>query len=163
VLREERVTNIDISKIFHQLADLLEMKGENQFKVRAYRQASRTFKDLPREVEDMLRDGENLEEIPGIGEAIAKKITEIVDTGHLKLHDDLRAGFPEGILDILSIPGIGPRMAMRLHTEAEVGSVSELEAAIRDGRVASMPHMGGKAAQRMLSQINSAKAKGHAC
>ena len=157
------MTNIDIAKIFHELADLLEMKGENQFKVRAYREASRTFKHLPREVEDMLRDGEDLEEIPGVGEAIAKKTIEIVDTGHLKLHDELRAEFPEGILEILSVPGIGPKMAMRLHTEAGVGSVSELEAAIRDGRVAGMPRMGGKAAQRMMSQINSARAKGQSC
>lgn len=157
------MTNIDIARIFHELADLLEMKGENQFKVRAYREASRTFKSLPREVEDMLRDGENLEEIPGIGAAIAKKIAEMVDTGRLRLHDELRTGFPEGIRDILSVPGIGPRMAMRLHTELGVGSVSELEAAIRDGRVAGMPRMGGKSAQRMLSQINSARAKGHAC
>ncbi len=157
------MTNIEIAKIFHELADLLEMKGENQFKVRAYREASHTFKHLPREVEDMLRDGENLEEIPGIGEAIAKKIAEIVDTGHLKIHDELLAEFPEGILEILSIPGIGPKMSMRLYTEAGVGSVSELEAAIRDGRVASMPRMGGKAAQRMLSQINSARAKGLSC
>ncbi len=157
------MTNTDIAKIFHELADLLEMKGENQFKVRAYREASRTFKQLPREVADMLRDGENVEEIPGIGEAIAMKTAEIVDTGRLKLHDELRAQFPEGILNILSVPGIGPKIAMRLHAELGVGSVSELEAAIRDGRVAGMPRMGGKAAQRMLSQINSARAKGHAC
>ena len=157
------MTNIEIAKIFHELADMLEMKGENQFKVRAYRAASRTFKNLPREVEDMLREGENLEQIPGIGEAIAKKITEIVDTGHLKLHDELRDEFPAGFLDILSIPGIGPKVAMRLHTEAGVGSVSELETAIRDGRVAGMPRMGGKAAQRMMSQIQSARAKGHSC
>jgi len=157
------MTNIEIAKIFHELADLLEMKGENQFKVRAYREASRTFKSLPREVADMLRDGENLEEIPGIGEAIAKKITEMVDTGRLRLHDELRAEFPEGILNMLSIPGIGPKMAMHLHAELGVGSVSELESAIRDGRVAGMPRMGGKAAQRMLSQINSARAKGQAC
>ena len=119
------MTNIEIAKIFHELADLLELKGENQFKVRAYREASRTFKQLPREVADMLRDGENVEEIPGIGEAIAKKITEMVDTGRLRLHDELRAEFPEGILDMLSIPGIGPKIAMRLHAELGVGSVSE--------------------------------------
>jgi DNA polymerase (family 10) len=157
------MTNEEVARIFHELADLLEMKGENQFKVRAYREVSHTFKHLPREVADMVRDGENLEEIPGIGEAIARKIIEIVDTGHLKIHDELRAEFPEGILDILSVPGIGPRMAMRLHTEIGVGSISQLEAAIHDGRVASMPRMGGKAAQRMLSQINSARAKGHSC
>lgn len=157
------MTNVEIARVFTELADLLEMKGESQFKVRAYRQAAHAFKQLPKEVEALVRDGYDLEEIPGVGEAIAKKTTELVTTGHLTIHDKLKAEFPEGILDILAVPGIGPRMAMRLYTELGVGSIEDLERAIRDGRVAEMPRMGGKAAQRLMSQLKSARARERAC
>ena len=157
------MTNVEIAKVFIELADLLEMKGESQFKVRAYRQAAHAFKQLPKEVEALVRDGYDLEEIPGVGEAIAKKTVELVSTGHLSIHDKLKAEFPDGILDILTVPGIGPRMAMRLYTELGVGSIEDLERAIRDGRVAKMPRMGGKAAQRLMSQLKSARARERAC
>ncbi len=111
----------------------------------------------------MVGVGQTLEEIPGVGEAIAKKITEIVNTGHLGIHDELRKEFPQGILELLAVPGIGPRTAMRLHREAGVTNVDELEAAIKDGRVARMPRMGDKAAQKMLSQIAAMKSGEKAC
>ena len=157
------MTNAEVARVFSELADMLEMKGENHFKVRAYREAARTFKHLPREVEDMVRGGEDLEEIPGIGEAIAKKTAELVNTGKLGIHDKLRAEFPQGILEVLAVPGIGPKMAMRLYTEAGVTNIDELEKAVRDGRVAAMPRMGGKAAQRILSQLQSARARERSC
>ncbi len=157
------MTNAEVARIFSELADLLEMKGENQFKVRAYREAARTIKQLPWEVERMVGEGQKLEEIPGVGEAIANKITEIVNTGHLGIHDKAKAEFPEGILELLSVPGIGPRIAMRLHREAGVTGVDELERALRDGRVAKMPRMGERGAQRMLSQIKSTKSGEKAC
>ena len=157
------MTNAEVAKIFSELADLLEMKGENQFKIRAYREAARTIKHLPWEVERMVGEGQNLEEIPGVGEAIARKITEIVNTGHLGIHDELRKEFPAGILELLAVPGIGPRTAMRLHREAGVTGVDELERAIQDGRVARMPRMGEKAAQKMLSQIAAMKSGEKAC
>jgi len=157
------MTNAEVAKIFSELADMLEMKGENQFKVRAYREAARTIKHLPWEVERMVGEGQNLEEIPGVGEAIAKKIAEIVNTGHLGIHDKLREEFPQGILELLSVPGIGPKIAMRLYKEAGVTNVDELEAAIKDGRVARMPRMGDKAAQRMVKQIESMRSGERAC
>jgi DNA polymerase (family 10) len=154
------MTNAEIARIFDEIADLLEMKGENQFKTRAYRQAALTIKKLPSDVEQMVRNGENLEEIPGVGEAIAKKIQDLVNTGHIKLHDDLRAEFPQGILDILAIPGIGPKTAFRLYVELGVKSVAELEQAIREGRVAAMRRMGEGAAQRILQHIEAGGGKG---
>ena len=156
------MTNADIARVFDEIADLLEMKGENQFKTRAYRQAALTIKKLPSDVEQMVRDGEKLEEIPGVGEAIAKKIQDLVNTGHIKLHDDLRAEFPQGILDILAIPGIGPKTAMRFYIELGVKSIAELEQAIRDGRVAAMRRMGEGAAQKILKAIESGD-KRHNC
>ena len=157
------MTNADIARVFDEIADLLEMKGENQFKIRAYRQAAHTIKKLPSELERMVRNGEKLEAIPGVGEAIAKKIADLVNTRHIKLHDELRAEFPQGILDILAIPGVGPKTAFRLYAELGVKSVAELEQVIREGRVAGMQRMGEKAAQRILSQIQSGGTKGHSC
>ena len=156
------MTNAAIARVFDEIADLLEMKGENQFKIRAYRQAARTIKKLPGEVEQMVRNGDSLQDIPGVGEAIAKKIDDLVKTGHVKVHDELKAEFPQGILDILAIPGVGTKTAFRLYTELGVKSVAELEQAIREGRVASMQRMGEGAAQRILKEIESGDSK-HSC
>jgi len=156
------MTNAEVAKIFNEIADLLEMKGENQFKIRAYRQAARAIGRLPSEVERMVRDEEDLQDIPGIGDAIAAKIEDLVKTGHVKVHDELKAQFPQGVLDILNIPGVGPRTAMRFYVELGVKSVAELERAIREGRVASMQRMGEKAAQKILVAIESGE-KRHNC
>ena len=156
------MTNAEVAKVFDEIADLLEMKGENQFKIRAYRQAARTIKQLPSEIERMVRNEEDLEDIPGIGDAIAAKIEDLVKTGHVKVHDELKAQFPQGILDILNIPGVGPRTAWRLYTDLGVKSVAELERAIRDGRVAAMQRMGEKNARKILEAIESGE-KRHNC
>ena len=95
-----------------------------------------------------MRNGDSLQDIPGVGEAIAKKIEDLVKTGHVKVHDELRTEFPQGILDILAIPGVGPKTAMRFYTELGVKSVAELEQAIREGRVAAMQRWG----RRRLSE-----------
>ena len=157
------MTNSSIARVFDEIADLLEMKGENQFKIRAYRQAARTIKKLPGEVEQMVRNGDSLQDIPGVGEAIAKKIDDLVKTGHVKVHDELRAEFPQGILDILAIPGVGTKTTFRLYTELGVKSVAELEQAIKEGRVAAMRRMGEGAAQRILKEIESGDSKRLSC
>lgn len=156
------MTNAEVAKVFDEIADLLEMKGENQFKIRAYRQAARTIKQLPSEVERMVRNEEDLEEIPGIGDAIAAKIEDLVKTGHVKVHDELKAQFPQGILDILNIPGVGPKTTLRLYAELGVKNVAELELAIKEGRVASMQRVGEKNARKMLEAIESGE-KRHNC
>jgi DNA polymerase (family 10) len=89
--------NVEIVRVFQDIADLLEMKGENPFKIRAYRKAARTIDGLPREVEIYLDEGFNLKSIPGVGDAIARKISELVSTGHLKFYEELRQEFPQGI------------------------------------------------------------------
>jgi len=152
------VTNAEIAEVFSDIADLLELKGENPFKVRAYRKAVLSIKDLPVEVEQLVNEN-RLKEIPGVGEAIARKIVELVTTGSLRFYDKLRAEFPEGIKDLLNIPGVGPRTAMLFYTGLGIKSVDELEAAILDGRVARLPHMGEKTAENILHQIQAMKKK----
>jgi DNA polymerase (family 10) len=152
--------NSEIVKVFSDIADLLELKGENQFKIRAYRGVEHSIKHLPVEVEQLV--GENrLKEIPGGGEAIAGKITEMVTTGRLEFYEKLRAEFPEGISTLLDIPGVGPRTAMLLYNALGINSVDELEAAIVGGRVAGLYGMGNKTTENILQRIQSMRSKDH--
>jgi DNA polymerase (family 10) len=151
--------NTAIAKVFQDMADLLELKGENVFKIRAYQRAARTFEHLPKEIEVMLQEGEDLQAIPGVGEAIAKKTIELVNTGKLRIYEELKAEFPEGITTLLEIPGIGPKTANKLSTELGIKSADELEQAIKDGRVAKMFRLGDKTAENILQQIQALRRK----
>jgi DNA polymerase (family 10) len=151
--------NTAIAKVFQDMADLLELKGENPFKIRAYQRAARTIEHLPKEIEIMLEEGEDLQTIPGVGEAIAKKSIELVNTGKLRVYEELKAEFPEGITTLLEIPGIGPKTAKRLSTELGIKSVDDLEEAIKDGRVASLFRLGDKTADNILQQIQALRRK----
>ena len=90
--------NSEIAKVFEDIADFLELKGENPFKIRAYQKLVRSIEHLPMEVEQLVAE-DRLREVPGVGEAITKKITELVTTGHLGYYEKLKAEFPEGIRD----------------------------------------------------------------
>jgi len=151
--------NIDIAKVFQDIADLLEIKGENVFKIRAYQRAAQAIEHLPREIEQFLKEGGNLRDIPGVGEAIAKKTTELVTTGRLGYYEELKAEFPPGISTLLDIRGIGPKTALRLVTELGISSVEDLETAILSGRVAALPRMGDKLAQNILQHIQAMRKK----
>ena len=151
--------NTAIAKVFQDMADLLELKSENVFKIRAYQRAARTIEHLPKEIEIMLQEGEDLQTIPGVGEAIAKKTIELVSTGKLHVYEELKSEFPEGITKLLEIPGIGPKTANRLSTELGIKSVDDLEEAIKDGRVAGLLRLGDKTADNILQQIQALRRK----
>jgi len=152
------VKNSEIAKVFSDIADLLELKGENQFKIRAYQKAVRSIEHLPVEVEQLVNEN-RLKEVPGVGEAIARKITELVTTGHLEYYEKLKAEFPDGISTLLDIPGVGPKTAMMLSTEMGINSVDELEAAIVGGSVVRLYRMGDKTAENILYQIQAMRRK----
>jgi len=135
--------NDDVARVFKEIADLLRVKGENVFKVRAYENAATTIDHLPIEVSRIATEG-RLTEIPGVGEAISRKITELVTTGQLQFYEDLRASLPEGITTLLAVSGIGPRLAYRLAVEIGITDLPELERALADGRVAALPRLGDK-------------------
>ena len=151
--------NAAVARVFKDIADLLEIKGENIFKIRAYQRAARAIEELPREMEIMLDEGEDLKNIPGVGEAITKKITELMTTGKLGYYENLKAEFPKGITSLLVIPGIGPKTANRLFTELGIKSLDELEQAIKDGQLVQMSRLGGKTADNILRQIQALRRK----
>jgi DNA polymerase (family 10) len=151
--------NSDVARVFQDVADLLELKGENVFKIRAYQKAARAIDYYPRELEAMIEEGENLQSIPGVGEAIAKKATELITTGKLGYYEDLKAESPHGITNLLDIPGIGPKTANKLSSELGISSVDELEQAIKDGRVAKIIRLGEKTADNILHQIQALRRK----
>lgn len=150
--------NAEIAKVFQDIADLLELKGENVFKIRAYQRAVFSIEHLPGELEQLVKE-DRLREVPGVGEAIAKKITELVTTGRLEYYEKLKAEFPEGINTLLDVPGIGPRTAMLLTRELGIKSIDELEAAIQAGKVASLPRMGDKTVENILRHIQAIRRK----
>ncbi|MBF8265571.1 MAG: DNA polymerase IV, partial [Dehalococcoidia bacterium] len=151
--------NTAIAKIFQDIADLLELKGENVFKIRAYQRAARAIEHLPREIEVILREGGSLRDIPGVGEAIEKKTTELVNTGKLQYYEELRTEFPPGITALLEVPGVGPKTAMRLTTELGVNTIEDLEKALLDGRVAGLFRMGEKTAENIKHALEALRRK----
>ena len=141
------------------MADLLELKGENIFKIRAYRRAAQVIEHLPKEMAIMLEQGEDFQKIPGVGDAIAKKSTELIKTGKLEAYESLKDEFPEGITRLLEIPGIGPKTAHLLSLELKITSAEQLEEAIREGKVADLFRMGDKTAQNLLHKIEAMRRK----
>ena len=150
--------NAAIAQVFQDMADLLELKEDNPFKIRAYQRAAHTIDSLPAELDQVMKEGK-LREIPGIGEAIARKITELLTTGHLQVYENLRSEFPEDIRSLLAIPGVGPKTAMRLYKELGVSSVDELEKAIQEGQVAGLYRLGDKTAENILRHIQKLRRK----
>jgi len=148
----------DVAKVFQDVADLLEFKGENPFKIRAYQKAARSIEHLPVEIEQLTAE-KRLREIPGVGEAITKKIDELVTTGRLEYYENLKAEFPQGLSTLLDIPGIGPKTAVLLSGELGVTSSDELEAAITGGKVTRLYRMGDKTAENILHQIEALRRK----
>ena len=112
------MTNSEIAEAFEAIVGLLEMKGEKSFTIRAYQRAARTIDRFPRDLDAMVRAEEDLTAIPGIGKAISDKITELVSTGRMSFLKRLESEFPAGVIDMLAIPGLGPKTVVRIWKES---------------------------------------------
>ena len=145
------VDNLALAHLFAEIGDLLEIKGENPFKIRAYRNASETIAHSPTRLADL--DEPRLLEIPGIGRDLARKIREAAETGGCQFHRDLLAEFPPTILDLLRLQGVGPKTVRQLHDELGIRSLDELEAALRDGRIRTLRGMGARKQEQLLRAI----------
>jgi len=129
------VQNTEIVAMFDQTADLLEIKGENQFRVRAYHRAARTIEGLPQSVRNLLSAEKDLTELPGIGKDLAGKIADIVKTGHFKLLEQLKKILPGQLGDMAALPGLGPKRVKLLYDKLKVRTLDDLRRAIKTGRL----------------------------
>ncbi len=136
------VANAEIAEQLDKVADLLDIEGANPFRVRAYRRAARLIEGLPRSVADMLAEGADLDELPGIGPDLAAKIAEIARGGHLAMLDALAREVPPGITSLLRLPGLGPKRVHLLQERLGIDSIEKLEAAAKSGRLREVPGIG---------------------
>ncbi len=150
--------NQEVAALLYETADLLELKGENVYRIVAYREAGRVIEHLSEPIEVIDAEG-RLEEIPRVGEALTKKIHEFLTTGTLKYRDDLRKEFPPGLLEMQEVPGVGPRTAMLLYKKLKIESIDELEKAAKEHRIRGLPRMGEKAEEKILKGIEMLRAK----
>ena len=141
-----------IAQTLEGIAQLLDLKGENPFKIRAYQTAARTVETYAGDLEAVAAKGE-LDQIEGIGKSAAEKIAELIRTGQLTYFDELKAEFPPGIFELFTINGLGAKKIKALYEKLGITSLSELEAASRDGRVAGLPGFGEKTAKNLLANI----------
>ena len=152
--------NIDYARVLEEIADLLEIQGANPFRVRAYRNGARTVETLSQPVESILTDEEaRLEDLPGIGKGVAAKIRELYEMGKLEFLDELRQEVPGSLVEVMRIPGLGPKRARQLWDGLEITSVDELEEAARDGRLEDLPGFGKTMQERVLKGIDQLKAR----
>ena len=147
--------NAELARVFDDISLLLEVKRDSPFKIRAYRTAARAIAAHPVELRDILGQGGDLKDIPGIGEAIAKKTTELLTTGKLEFFETLKQSAPAGVLELMRIPGIGPRTAALLATELHISSIDELADALRSGAVAGFPGLGEKTTRTLLEETEA--------
>ena len=141
-----------VADILIEIGVLLELKGENPFKTRAYANAARTLEGLSEPLTTLVAE-KRLGEIKGIGEALEQKITELVTTGKLKYYDDLKASIPPGLMEMLEISGLGPKKIQALNKKLGVDSIEKLEAACQAGKVAELDNFGEKTQANILDGI----------
>ena len=152
-------TNEEIAELFENMAVLLEMKGDTIFKIRAYQRAARTIEQLPFPLEQAVEDGMKLKSIPGIGDAISRKIQDLVTTGRVETYERLKGELPDGVLTLMNVPGIGPKTAMLIAQELGATTIEGVEKAVLDGHLATLPRMGEKTAENILRHIRSLRTK----
>lgn len=141
-----------VAEILGEIGTLLELKGENPFKSRAYHNASRLIDSLPQDLGQLIESGK-LGELKGIGVALTEKITELWTTGKLGYYEELKASLPSGLMEMITIPGFGPKRAQFVYKKLKVDSVEKLEAACKDGRVAALEGFGEKSQEKILQGI----------
>ncbi len=154
------IHNNDVADIFYEVADLLEIKGENAFRVRAYRNAARTVISLTRSVAELASQEKGFAGIPGIGADLAGKIKTIVETGKLPLLEELRKELPEGLTALMKVRGLGPKKVAMLHKELKVSTIEDLKKAAEAGKIKELAGFSEKTEQALLEELGRAKAAG---
>jgi DNA polymerase (family 10) len=154
------VENIDYARLFEEIADLLEIQDANPFRIRAYRNAARTIETLSQPIESLLEDEDaKLEDLPGIGKGAASRIRELHDTGQIEYLIELRKEVPATLIEIMHIPGLGPKRARQVWQGLDVTTIDELEEAANDGRLSELSGFGPTLQARVLKGIEELKAR----
>jgi DNA polymerase (family 10) len=143
--------NLAIARVLAEIGDLLEIKGENPFKIRAYRNAAESITHSPSTVAGM--SAADLRALPGVGKDLAAKIAELVHTGAIAYHQDLLQEFPPSILDMLHLPGVGPKTVAVLYRELGIRTLDDLQNAAREGRLRAIKGMGAKKEAQILRAV----------
>jgi DNA polymerase (family 10) len=146
------VHNAEIAEMFSRLAELLEIQGANPFRIRAYRKAAQTIEGLPHSVTSMLAEGADLSELPGIGEDLAAKIQEIVETGHLALLEQVSSQLPGQLAELAKIPGLGPKRVKMLYDTLGIQDLKGLAKAARTGKIRQLHGFGAKTEENILAE-----------
>jgi len=146
----------EIANILNNIGLLLELKGENPFKSRAYYNAARIIELLDEDIEILVKENK-LKDVKGIGEAINKKITELVLTGKMKYYEDLKVSIPEGLVEMLKIPGLGPKKIKTVYEKLNITTIRELEYACIENRLVDLPGFGEKTQKKILEGIQFVK------
>ncbi len=144
--------NRELSEIFEKIGDILEFKGDSSFRVNAYRKAARVLQDLTEDIEVIQREG-RLRSIPGVGEGIAKKIAEYLETGRMSKYEEVRRGISDELIKLMSIPGVGPKTVALVHEKLGIENIEGLERAVREGRLRDLPGLGAKKEENILKGI----------
>jgi DNA polymerase (family 10) len=154
------LSNSEISDIFNQMADMLEIKGANPFKVRAYRNAARTVQNLGKSLEDLVESGMDLTKLPGIGHDLAEAIVEIIRTGKFSKLEALKKELPEGLDRLLAIEGLGPKRIRQLYDTFHITSLEELAKVAESGEIYNLKGFGPKLVEKILKGVQLAKKAG---
>lgn len=144
--------NAEVAALLDEIADLLELKGENRFRVGAYRTAARRIENLVEGVEELWASG-HLEDVPGVGESIAAKVGEYLQTGHSSYLASLRKEVAPGLRELLTVPGVGPARAQIIHRELGIRTIAELEEAARQHRLRTLPGIREKTEEKILREV----------
>jgi DNA polymerase (family 10) len=147
---------LEIAKLFNEIADLLEIKDENIFKIRAYRRAAMNLESLTEEIEAVAARG-GLTEIAGIGKDLAAKIEQALETGRIEYLEELRREIPRGVVELMAIPGVGPKTAKLLFDRLQVDSVEKLEALAQEGKLLGLPGIKQKTVENIVKGIQVVK------
>jgi len=150
------VENSKAAQIFKDIANILQIKGDNPFRIRAYQRAAQNIEGLSQHLEDFIK-GDRLTEIPGIGKYLSDKIKEFNKTGKIKMFEDLKKSMPEGLLDLLNIPSVGPKTAKLLYEKLKVKNISDLEKAIKQNKLQGIFGIKEKTVENILKGIELLK------
>ncbi|MFW6246485.1 MAG: helix-hairpin-helix domain-containing protein, partial [Tangfeifania sp.] len=154
------VHNKEIADKLNEVADLLDLKGENEFRVRAYRNAVRTISGLSKSISEMVRNNEDISSLPDIGDSMAKKIEEIVKTGNLKQLKKLKKEIPSSLIEIMKLEQMGPGRTKTLYEKLDINSIDDLKEAVEDGKVEELEGFGKKTAENIKREIAEYSGKG---